>query len=163
MLAIIAAMAINRVIGNKGRIPWDIPADRKYFRETTTGHTVIMGRKTFESIGQALPERRCIVITRQSGYEAPGCEVAGSLADALNLCSNSAQIFVAGGGEIYRQALPLAERLYLSVINEDVEGDVLFPEIPAGEFTELRQKVLSNDPPCTLIIYERRGTGNRAV
>lgn len=163
MLAIIAAMARNRVIGSRGKIPWDIPADMKFFREMTTGHTVIMGRKTFESIGQALPKRRCIVISRQTGFEAPGCEVAGSLTDALALCTSTEQIFVVGGGEIYRQALPHAGRIYLSVIDRDVEGDVLFPEIPADEFTELRQEVLSNDPSCVLIIYERRETGDRAV
>lgn len=155
MLSIIAAMSRNRVIGSKENIPWDISADRKFFRETTTGHTLIMGRKTFESIGRPLPERKCIIMTRQPAYEAPGCETAGSLSEALALCGEQEEIFVAGGSEIYRQALPLAGRIYLSVIDRDVAGDALFPAIPEGEFTELRRERLSQKPPCEVIVYER--------
>ncbi len=156
IVTLIAAMAQNRVIGlNKG-IPWDIPADRRRFRELTLGHPVIMGRKTFESIGRPLPGRRCIVVTRQSGYAAPGCEVTESIAEALLLCSGSEEVFVAGGGELYRLALPLAQRLCLTFVDLKLSGDTTFPEIPDNEFEEVRREMVAGEPRCTLVVYERR-------
>lgn len=156
IVTLIAAMAKNRVIGLNGGIPWDIPADRRRFREITQGHPVLMGRKTYESIGRPLPGRRCIVLTRQSGYAAPGCEVNASFEEALQLCSASDELFVAGGGELYRLALPMAQRLCLTFVDLDLTGDTSFPEIPENEFEELRRELLSEDPGCTLVVYERR-------
>ena len=155
IVSLIAAVARRRIIGIDGRIPWDIPADRRRFRELTMGHPLVMGRNTFISIGMALPGRRCIVLSRQAGYEAEGCEVAGSIDEALALCRESDEVFIAGGADIYRQALPLAQRLYISHIELDVDGDASFPGIPEGEFRELRRELLSTDPPCTLVVYER--------
>lgn len=159
MVSIIAAVARNRVIGSKGEIPWDIPADRRRFRELTMGHPLVMGRKTFEGIGAALPGRRCIVLSRQEGYDAHGCTVAGSLEEALSLCREDDEVFIAGGAEVYRQAFPLAERLYVSHVGVDPDGDALFPAIPETEFRELSREVLSTAPPCTLVVYERNPDG----
>lgn len=160
IVTLIAAMAKNRVIGLDRGIPWDIPADRRRFRELTMGHPVIMGRKTFESIGRPLPGRRCIVLSRQPGYAAPGCEVKGSIEEALRICSASDEVFVAGGGELYRLALPLAERLCLTYVDLDLSGDTTFPEIPDNEFEEKHRELVSEDPGCTLVVYERRHAAN---
>jgi len=137
IISLVVAMARNRVIGRAGTIPWDLPADRRRFRELTMGHSLIMGRKTFESIGRPLPGRETIVVTRQAGYRAAGCLVAHSLAEALAQARGSDEVFVCGGGELYREALPLAGRLYLTLLAAEVEGDTFFPELPAEQFREV--------------------------
>ena len=138
-IAIIAAMASNRVIGKRGALPWRLPEDLKRFKELTTGHPVIMGRKTFESIvavlGKTLPNRRSIVVTRSARYASPGCEVATSLAGAILLVGEQ-QAFVIGGAEIYAQALPLADNMYLTEIDARFEGDAWFPEFDRSEWIE---------------------------
>ena len=116
MLEMIVAHAENGVIGNAGTMPWHIPEDLKHFKTVTTGAAVIMGRKTFESIGRALPKRRNIVITRQPDYVAAGCTVVPSLDAALKAAGAEPRVFIIGGGEIYRQALPLADRLWITEI-----------------------------------------------
>lgn len=129
MLSLIVAVTDNDVIGNKGAIPWSMPADMAYFKQTTMDHSVIMGRKTYESIGRALPGRYNVVITRQKGYRAArGCVVVHSLAEALSLpkVKTDPEPFVIGGSEIYNQALPLADRIYLTQIHTEMEGDTLF-------------------------------------
>ncbi|MSM39991.1 MAG: dihydrofolate reductase [Geobacter sp.] len=155
IISLIAALSTNRVIGRAGTIPWDIPADRRCFRELTTGHPLIMGRKTFESIGRPLPGRRIIVLSRQEGYRPEGVEVAGGLAAALSLCAGDDEVFVAGGGEIYGQALPLAHRLYLTEVEIEVAGDTYFPPLPEGAFAAVRRELLAAEPRCTLVVYER--------
>lgn len=127
MIKIIVAISKNRVIGNDNKLIWSLPSDLKRFKQITTGNTVVMGRKTYESIGKPLPNRRNIIITRNSDYKIEGCEVANSLGEALMLCNNDC--FIIGGGEIYKQSLPLADKLYLTVINEYFDGDTYFPEI----------------------------------
>lgn len=154
-LSLIAAVARNRIIGGEGGIPWDIPADRRRFRELTMGHPVIMGRKTYESIGHPLEGRRTIVVTSRPDYRAEGCDVSRGLADALALCCEADEIFVAGGGELYREALPLADGIYLTLVDIDVPGDTTFPELAAGEFVEARREIVSADPPAILILYRR--------
>lgn len=154
-ISLIAAVAHNRVIGDRGGIPWDIPADRHRFRALTMGHPVIMGRKTFESIGHPLAGRRTIVVTRQLDFRADGCEVSHSLPEALDLCGEADDLFVAGGGELYRQALPLADRLFLTLVDVETPGDATFPELPEGEFVEEARELLSQDPPATLVVYRR--------
>jgi dihydrofolate reductase len=139
MISIIVAVAKNRVIGNKGELPWNLSADLKRFAQITKGHTVIMGRKTYESIvrrlGHALPGRRNIIITGQTGYSAPGCEVLRSPEEAIRQFSNSdEEVFVIGGGEIYRQFLPLADKLYLTEVSVSPEGDAWFPLCPKEEW-----------------------------
>ena len=155
IVSLIAAMAENRVIGNKGEIPWDIPADRRHFRETTWGHPVIMGRKTFEGLAGPLPGRTNIVITRQRDYAAAGCTVVQSLAEAMQAAAGADEVFICGGTEIYRQALPLADRIYLTVVHAEMDGDALFPEIPL-DFRETGRRELPGEPVCSFILLERR-------
>jgi dihydrofolate reductase len=128
-------MAENRVIGSGGVLPWRLPADMRHFKQLTAGHTVIMGRKTFEALDRPLPERRNVVVTRSHDYRPEGAEVVNTLADALALAWRDHEVFVAGGGEIYQQTLPLADRLYLTIVHTEAEGDVLFPELDPAEWT----------------------------
>ncbi|MCM2359136.1 MAG: dihydrofolate reductase [Geobacteraceae bacterium] len=155
-ISLIAAMAENRVIGRNGAIPWDLPADRRRFRGLTWGHPVIMGRRTFESIGHPLAGRRNIVLTRQPGYRVEGCVVVHDLRSALEAAAEADEIFVIGGGELYREALPLAERIYLTIVHVTAAGDVLFPELPAGEFVEKERREVRDAISCDFVIYERR-------
>lgn len=159
IISIIAAMASNGAIGRDGGLPWHLPADLRRFRELTTGHTVIMGRKTFESIGRPLPERVNIVITRQAGFGEPGVTVAGSLEEALSMASGEGEVFICGGGEIYLQALPLADRIYLTLIDRPFDGDAFFPEIPYGLFVEAAREPFHGDPGGVFLRLERRLTG----
>jgi dihydrofolate reductase len=155
IISIIAAMAENRVIGRGGAIPWDIPADRRRFRELTTGHPIIMGRKTFESIGRQLPGRMNIILTRQQEFQANGCCVAQTLEDALLACTGVDEVFICGGEELYRLALPLAERIYLTVVHGECGGDAFFPPIPA-DFAETERLEPADEGRCTFIQYQRR-------
>jgi len=148
ILSAIAAMARNRVIGVKNRLPWNIPEDMKYFREKTKGKIMIMGRKTFESFqGKPLPGRFHIVITRQEGYSFPHplVKIVSSMSEALDMARQmvpqySDEVFVIGGSEIYEQSLPLLDRLYLTVIDRDYEGDAKFPK-----FDHLQLQLQSSD------------------
>jgi dihydrofolate reductase len=126
-LALIAAVARNGVIGSGNALPWRLPADLRRFRALTTGHTVVMGRRTRESIGRALPERQNIVVTRQPGYVAVGALVKASLDDALRAATLPAPVFCIGGGELYALALPRAATLHLTEIDREFEGDTRFP------------------------------------
>jgi len=130
-IILIAAMAANRVIGRAGSIPWHLPAELRYFKRTTMGHPIIMGRKTWESIGRPLPGRRNIVISRRPGFGAPGAEVVSSLEDALALCGDAGKLFVIGGAEIFAQAMGRAHTIFLTVLDREVAGDVVFPDIPS--------------------------------
>ena len=127
-VSIIAATSTNRVIGLSNAIPWRLPADLKRFKTLTMGHHLLMGRKTFESIGRPLPGRTTVVMTRRRDYSAPGILVAHSLDEALELARGDDEIFVAGGADIYRLALPSAQRLYQTLIHEEFPGDTFFPE-----------------------------------
>jgi dihydrofolate reductase len=139
-ISIIAAMGTNRVIGRDNGLPWNLPADTRFFKETTRGHPVVMGRKTFDSMGRPLPGRRNIVISRQSDLRIPGAEVVADLAGALQLVADltDEEIFIIGGSEIYRLALEFADRMYLTLIHQAFEGDTFFPE-----FDESRWVVVS--------------------
>ncbi len=157
--ALIVAASENNVIGNKGKIPWNLPADLKYFRKLTEGHLVIMGRKTYESIGHPLPRRRNIVISRQEGFKAEGCEVVKSLEEALKIAEGEGEVFVIGGGEIYKQALPLADRVYLTRVHAQIEGEAFFPEVSKG-WVEMSREPHEADAEhahsFTFFTYERR-------
>lgn len=134
-IVIIAAVAKNRVIGKDNRLLWNIPEDMAHFKALTTGQTVIMGRKTWESLPERfrpLPNRRNIVISRQPDYPTPGAEVAASLEIALNLASTAERVFIIGGEQIYRQAMPIADRLEITEVDLEPEGDAWFPEIAHG-------------------------------
>lgn len=145
MISLIAAMSENRVIGRAGQLVCHLPADLKRFKRMTTGHAVIMGRKTFESIDEKpLPNRRNIVVTRRMGYARAGVEVAPSVEEALRIAGDDADqdqvIYVVGGGEIYAAALPLADRLDLTIVHTTCEGDAFFPE-----FDESRWNLVSDE------------------
>jgi len=135
-ISLIVARARNGVIGAAGGIPWRLPGEQAYFRQTTMGHPLVMGRKTWESIGRPLPGRRSIVVTRQPGYAATGAEVAASLDAALALCAGSAEMFVIGGEQLYREALPRADRLLVTEIDADFEGDTFWPAVDPAQWQE---------------------------
>ncbi len=153
---IIAAMAANRVIGRDGTIPWHISEELQWFKATTMGHVLIMGRKTHESIGRPLPDRTTIVISRDLGRCFPGCTTTQSLAQALNLCGGHEKVFIAGGAQIYSQALPLTDTIYLSVLDQAFAGDTFFPLFPAQDFIEISRAAIPGPLPYTRIIYQRR-------
>ena len=139
-LVLIVAMARNRVIGKDGNLPWRLPEDLKRFRSLTMGHPIIMGRKTYDSIGRALPGRRNIVVSRQRNLAIEGVETATSLPAALEMTSGADKVFVIGGEQIYQAALPMADRIELTRIEADFDGDVLFPEIDPAQWKESVQQ-----------------------
>jgi len=134
-LVLVCAMAQNRVIGRGNTIPWDLPEDRKHFVSVTRGHAIIMGRLTWDSLGRPLPKRRNIVVSRQPDLALEGAELASSLTAAIALARQTdPEPRVIGGGQLYAEALPLATRIYLTVLDEAVSGDSYFPELPASEW-----------------------------
>src|SRR5262245_21820516 len=156
-ISLVAAMAQNRVIGDGPNIPWRIPGEQKIFRRLTEGGIIAMGRKTFESIGRALPNRQTVVITRQRGYDAPGCIVVGTFDEAVQFArERGAELFVAGGAEIYSHAIARADRIYLTEIHREFSGDALFPEIDAS-FTLVETEEVSAEIPYTFKVYQRNG------
>ena len=154
ILSLIAAMAENRVIGSGSEIPWDLPDDRRLFRERTWGHPIVMGRKTFETLDGPLPGRLNIILTRDSSYRAEGCLVVHDRDEVLLVAADADEIFVCGGGEVYREFLPLADKIYLTVLHQDVEGDMLFPEIP-GDFVVVTQEMVTEPLPHSFFVYEK--------
>ena len=158
-LALVAAVASNGVIGIDNRLPWRLPDDLKRFRALTIGHAVVMGRKTWESLSRALPERQNIVVTRQPGYAASGADVAASLDDALARARLPAPVFCIGGGELFREALARAQRLYLTEIDRDFAGDVTFPRWRNGRWKEVARETRRSEGPGAFeyayVTYER--------
>ena len=161
MISIIAAIGENNEIGKNNELLWHLPADMKHFKETTMLHAVLMGRKTFESIGKALPNRRNIIITRDANYKKEGVEIAHSLSGALDLFSNQKEeIFVIGGGDLYKQAMPIAQKLYITHIQaSDKDADTFFPEITQAEWSEISRTEHEADEknpiPYTFSVYKR--------
>ncbi|KIO75159.1 dihydrofolate reductase [Pedobacter lusitanus] len=129
IVSIIVAIAENNGIGKDNQLLWHLPADLRHFKNTTSGHTVIMGRKTFDSVGKPLPNRRNIVITRSSSLEIPGVEVVNTLDAAIALCDPSEEVFIVGGAEIYKMAMDITDKIYLTVVKGDYEADTFFPAI----------------------------------
>lgn len=145
-LSLIVAMAENRAIGVNNALPWRLPADLKRFRELTTGHPIIMGRRSYESIGRPLPQRTNIVVTRQRAYQADGCLIAHSLEHAFSLAADAEEIFVIGGAELYAQTLDRADRIYLTLVHADVAGDAFFPAFDRNSWREAaRERHASDD------------------
>ena len=128
ILSCIVALSDNAVIGRDGKLPWHLPADLQRFRRITMGHPILMGRKTWESIGRPLPGRTNVVLTRSDDFEAPGTRIFHSLDDALEDLAGEEEVFVIGGEGVFRESLPRAERLYITRVHEVIEGDVVFPE-----------------------------------
>ena len=161
-LALVAAVARGGVIGRAGTVPWRLPEDMARFRELTTGHPVVMGRRTWDSLPdrfRPLPGRRNVVVTRNQSWKADGAEPAGSLADALVLLDDAEQVFVIGGGELYAEALPLSDELLLTEIEADVEGDTVFPHWDRSVFEETSREehVSATGVPFAFVTYLRRG------
>lgn len=140
MISIIVAVAENGVIGSGNRMPWHISEDLRRFKSITTGHPVVMGRKTFESLGRPLPNRTNVVITRNPAYAAEGATVVGSLEEALAMFPAEEEVFVIGGGEIYRQAMDIADRLYITRVCEAFEGDTVFPPVDETRWCATREE-----------------------
>jgi len=139
-LSLIAAMAKNRVIGRDNALPWHLPEDLKYFKATTLGKPILMGRKTFDSIGKPLPGRTSVVLTRNPDWTFDGCLVVSSVDDALAQLADREEVLVIGGAELYQQTLPRADRLYLTEIDTDFEGDACFPEFDLSQWQQISRQ-----------------------
>lgn len=161
ILSLIVALDRNHGIGVQNRLPWHLPADLRHFKTVTSGHTVIMGRKTYESIGKALPNRRNVVISRSANYKAEGCEVLNNLVDAIASCKNEKEVFVIGGSEIYGQALPLADKLYITRVKTVTDADAFFPPFHEADWElihlEEHKSDQKNEFDYSFCIYQRKG------
>ncbi len=159
MLALIVAFAKNRVIGKDGRIPWEIDGEKKRFKELTTGNIVIMGRRTYEEIGFPLPNRETIVLSTTKNFDQEHCVTVGSLREALEVAKENwkeKDVFIAGGERIYREVLPFVERMYITKIDKEIEGDAYFPDFEEGEFEKERGKEVGGEIPYVYYTYVRR-------
>ena len=159
-LSLIVAMSENRVIGRDGQLPWRLSADLRRFKRLTMGHHLVMGRKTWESIGRPLPGRTSLVISRQADYRADGATVVPSIDAAQAAAANDDQIFIIGGGEIYRHALPLVDRIHVTLVLAQVEGDTHFPEWSRDEWEIAEQSERhpadeKNEYDYKFLVYER--------
>lgn len=159
-VTIIAALSRNRVIGRGNRLPWHISDDLKRFKKLTLGHAVIMGRRTYESIGRPLPGRDNVVVTRSPDFSAPGCRVVHTFEAALAAVSGAGEVFVIGGAQIYASALPLADRLQLTEVDAEIDGDAYFPDFDRSSWRETTRESHSTQDPLALsydfVAYERR-------
>ena len=135
-VSLIVAISANDVIGVRGELPWRLPDDLRRFKQLTTGKPIVMGRLTYESIGRALPDRQNIIISRNPHYLAPGCDVVDSPDAAIDVANGAEEIMIIGGGHVYREFLPLADRVYLTRVHADIDGDTFFPEICEDEWQE---------------------------
>jgi dihydrofolate reductase len=158
----IVAMSENHIIGCNGRMPWHIPEDFKFFKATTMGHAMIMGRKTWESIGRILPGRLTIIVTRSPDFQAPeGAVIKDSLESALQYCRDHQntwgdECFIVGGGEIYKQSLAIVDRVYLTVVHKVIEGDTAYPVLPTSAFKQIDQAPHLDAPvPFTFTTWDR--------
>ena len=146
-ISLIVAMASNRTIGLDNKMPWHLSADLKKFKKITMGSPILMGRKTYESIGKPLPGRTNIIISRNCDYQQQGCLVFNDLATALKkACENSEEIFIIGGSDLYKAILPMTDFIYLTLINKAFQGDTFFPEIDLNEWSEVAREDIINDP-----------------
>lgn len=161
-LSLIAAVARNGIIGGENRLPWRLSADLKRFRMLTMGYPIIMGRKTFASLGRPLPGRDNIVLTRDPGYAAAGCRIVHSLEEALSACEAAVQAFIIGGAELYAQTLPLVSELYITEVDVDAEGDTRFPDFDRTRFIEVSREHHpadeTNPYDHDFVVYARKGT-----
>lgn len=152
-ISIIVAMAQNRTIGINNTLPWRCPADLKHFKSLTMGHHMIMGRKTFDSIGKPLPGRTTVVVTRNAALKINGCIVTHSLHEAIAACAGDEEIFIVGGAELYAQALPLADTIYLTEIQQDVIGDAHFPVFNQEMWREIAREAHTQETPQPLTYH----------
>ena len=159
-ISLIVAFDENRLIGNNNALPWHLPADLKHFKNITMGHHMIMGRKTFDSIGKPLPGRVSIIITRQKNYTIEGCVVVNTLEEALQKSEGQSEVFIIGGAQIFDCTLPMASDLYITQIHHAFKGDTYFPEIPAKDWIEIsRENHIAdekNEWPYSFIHYQKK-------
>lgn len=156
LISLMVAMSSNRVIGRNGCLPWRLPADLQRFKRLTMGQSVLMGRRTYQAIGRPLPGRQIIVLSCNPEFQADGCRVAADLNSGIT-AARSDELFICGGGEVYRQALPLAEKIYLTELLRQVEGDTCFPELPPGEFClSHSEELMDGGEPCRFSILQRQ-------
>lgn len=162
MISIISALGKNRVIGNKNKLPWHLPADFQWFKQKTMGKTVVMGYNTFKSIGEKpLPNRKHIIVSNDPAYQVPeNCVLVNSIEDALGMVKNEEEAMICGGASIYSQFLPLADRMYLTFIHQDFEGDTLFPEFDIKDWNEIGREDHNPDEKnqysYSFVILERK-------
>ncbi len=160
LISIIAAMGKNKVIGKGNALPWKLPADMEHFKTLTKGKPIIMGRKTFESVGKPLPDRTNIIITRDQNYKDEGCIVAYSTEEALKAAENSEEVMICGGAQIYKEFLPKADKMYLTLIDADFEGDAYFPEYNPEEWEETsyeeHERDAENQYNYTFLVLRRK-------
>jgi dihydrofolate reductase len=162
IISAIFAMSENRVIGKDNSMPWHISEDLKHFKRTTLGKPIVMGRKQYESVGRALPGRTNIVISRDKNYKADDALVFSNIDEAVSMARGIAandgldEVFIVGGGEIYKQCLPITDRLYMTLIHRKYEGDVLFPELDMEEWKEISSEDFDGDPSYSIKILERK-------
>ncbi|MCK9200395.1 MAG: dihydrofolate reductase [Gallionella sp.] len=159
-LSIIVAMAKNRTIGVDNTLPWRCPEDLKHFKALTMGHHMIMGRKTYDSIGKPLPGRTTVVVTRNRDLQVPGCVTTHTLEQSIAACAGDEMAFIVGGAELYAQALPLVDTLYITEIQQDIEGDAHFPEFDKTEWQEVSREMRIQETPQPLeyhfVCYRRK-------
>ncbi|WP_036745494.1 dihydrofolate reductase [Paenibacillus sp. UNC451MF] len=156
ILSLIAAMANNRVIGSDADIPWNIPGEQKRFKDMTLGKTVIMGRITYESIGKPLPGRNTIVVSKTKQFDLDHCVTVSSLEEALRLVQHEEEVLVAGGGQIYAEAITLADKIYLTILDSDIAGNVFFPPFEQGDFRVTYEERVDGVIPYTYYTFERK-------
>ena len=155
MIALIVAFTKNQVIGNKGRIPWKIKGEQKRFRELTTGNVVVMGRRSYEEIGKPLPNRTTIVISNTKNFDSENCMTAKTLQEAIELSGNK-DIYISGGAKLYEEALPLVEKMYITEIDCDIEGDTYFPPFEKEQFVKEINERFEGEIPYTYVTYTQR-------
>ncbi len=155
-ISLVAAMAQNRVIGRGLDIPWKIKGEQLRFKELTTGKVMVMGRLTYESIGRPLPNRTNVILTRDKNFVAAGCEVFHSLEEILEHYKHEAEIMIAGGGQLYQDTLNFADTLYLTMIHQDIEGDVFFPEFSRELFVEVSREDVNGELPYSYVTFQRK-------
>ncbi len=156
LISIIAAVAKNGVIGAGGRMPWRIPGEQKRFRDLTMGQTVVMGRRTFAEIGKPLPGRHMVILSRTRKFDFPGCTTLSSLQQVWEKFADNKELFIAGGAGLFRETIPLAHRLYLTVIEREYPGDVFFPDWKQENFKEVYSHRVEGKVPYTYYTYLRK-------
>lgn len=155
MIALIVAFAKNQVIGNKGCIPWKIKGEQKRFKELTTGNVVVMGRRSYEEIGKPLPNRTTIVVSRTKKFEGENCYTVSSLREALEL-ANDRDVYISGGARLYEEALPIVEKMYITEIDCEIEGDTYFPTFDKAQFTKEIDEEFQGEIPYRYVTYIRK-------
>lgn len=164
-ISLIVAMAKNRVIGADNRIPWHLPNELRLFKSLTMGHHIIMGRKTYESIGRLLPGRTSVIVTRQRDYAVPGAVIAHSIDEAIGACRGDDECFIIGGADLFRETLPIADRLYLTIVDAEPQGDTFMPELDMGAWREARSESFAADDKHAhayrFVAYDKKQKGAR--